>query len=104
MMIHETLEIIRLDSPLWMARGLCGKGEYDPEDWFTDPDKPEVNEQRRRRATAVCRQCPVRYECLAWSYETDENFAICGGLTPSQRKRVRHRMQRRLMDDLGIDE
>jgi WhiB family redox-sensing transcriptional regulator len=100
--IPDTLEIIRLDSPAWMARASCAG--HDPEDWYSDPEDPVGNEERRERAVAVCETCPVRAECLEWAYETGDGWAILGALTANKRKRVRRTMQHEIMLGLGIKE
>ena len=35
--------------------------------------------------------CPIKAECLAYAIRTHTNEGIFGGLTPSQRKRIRSR-------------
>jgi WhiB family redox-sensing transcriptional regulator len=40
-------------------------------------------------ATAICRGCPVRVECLAFSMTSGEKFGIWGGLAERPRRRLR---------------
>lgn len=64
---------------------------HDPELFFPEwylTTRPEV-----RRAKAVCRSCPVLIECLEYALATHQNHGIWGGLTPSERRRVRIRRE-----------
>lgn len=36
-------------------------------------------------AKAVCRECPVRVECLEDAIEQGDRWAVRGGLTPAER-------------------
>lgn len=45
------------------------------------------------RAYAVCRGCPVRYECLEWAIETGDKWGIRGGFTPEERTKIRKRVE-----------
>jgi WhiB family redox-sensing transcriptional regulator len=101
-MILETLAIIKAESPLWMEWGLCGNGDHDPEDWFPYLERDD-NAERTARAVRVCKACPVRSQCLDWAYDTDEEWAVCGGQSALQRKQSRARLQRNLMHDLGVE-
>lgn len=103
MMISETLEIIRTDSPAWMAKAECAAGSHDPDDWFPHAGR-DRNTERTARAVGVCRHCPVRTECLDWAFETDEPWAVCGGMTAQARKITRTLLQNRLMDELGCSD
>lgn len=40
-------------------------------------------------ARALCRQCPVRAQCLAAALARNEKFGTWGGLTEVERRRVR---------------
>jgi WhiB family redox-sensing transcriptional regulator len=101
MEIHETLEIIKVDSPPWMEDSLCGKEDHDPDDWYSDPEDIEGNTERARRAIAVCKQCPVKHDCLVWAYETGDTWAILGALTANQRRRVSNRVERKML--MGLE-
>lgn len=89
-MTTETLEIIKLDSPHWMQRALCG--DADPEDFYSHPEDKDMDPTRTARALRVCARCPVRSECLNWALEQDDHWAIMGGQTPRQRKATHRRM------------
>ena len=40
------------------------------------------------RAKAVCRSCPVRFECLAYALRNKVEHGVWGGLTDRERRRV----------------
>jgi WhiB family transcriptional regulator, redox-sensing transcriptional regulator len=65
----------------WMDFAICQ--ETDPEAFF--PEKGGSTRDAKR----VCRDCPVRSECLDYAMEHDERFGIWGGLSERQRRHVR---------------
>lgn len=40
-------------------------------------------------AKAICADCPVRADCLAWALEIGDDHAVLGGLTPRERRALR---------------
>jgi hypothetical protein len=44
---------------------------------------------RSSAAAAVCQQCPVRAECATYGIELGTKWGTWGGLTPSDRRKVR---------------
>lgn len=42
-----------------------------------------------RDAKKVCAQCPVIAECLDYAQQVEWEYGIFGGLTPTERRRVR---------------
>lgn len=68
----------------WQEDALCA--ETDPEAFF-----PEHGASSRD-AKSVCAACPVRHECLEHALANDERFGIWGGLSESERRRVRKRI------------
>jgi WhiB family transcriptional regulator, redox-sensing transcriptional regulator len=40
-------------------------------------------------AKAVCRSCPVRRECLAFSIETNQESGVWGGMSEDERRALR---------------
>lgn len=81
--VIETL--ILLESPPWMEKAACADPQYDGDDWYPYPYRP-YNAERTARAVKVCRQCPVRRECLQWGLETEDPWAVLGGQTARQRR------------------
>lgn len=65
----------------WRAKGSCSK--TDPDLFFA------VGAQEHKQAKTICRECPVRLECLAYAMEAPIDHGIWGGLT--ERERRRHR-------------
>lgn len=44
-----------------------------------------VGDGREDEAKAVCRRCPVRWECLTYALETRQRHGVWGGLTAEER-------------------
>lgn len=45
------------------------------------------------RAKAVCRTCPVRWECLAYALKNRVEHGVWGGLTDRERRRLMNRQR-----------
>lgn len=43
-------------------------------------------------AKAVCADCPVQRDCLAWALMVGPEFGIFGGRTDAERRRLRQRL------------
>jgi len=73
----------------------CAAPGADPDDWFP-PEPPKGHHVRQRetyeaRARALCRFCPVEFQCLelALRYERRARGAgIWGGMAPWDRERL----------------
>lgn len=52
-----------------------------------------------RDAKAVCRGCPVRFECLTAALDNGEQFGVWGGLDANERSGVRRVESRRARDN-----
>lgn len=76
------------DDDLWTwtpAARCAGRGT---DDFF--PEGPADHVARSEAtAKALCRQCPVREECLATALALDERHGVWGGLTPAERAALR---------------
>jgi WhiB family redox-sensing transcriptional regulator len=70
----------------WQEQALCA--QTDPEAFF--PEKGGST----RQAKQVCRNCPVRAECLAYALAHDERFGVWGGLSERERRALRDRERR----------
>ena len=81
-MIH--LNLTRQD---WMDRAEC-RERPDPDMWFRAewPTKPRELDAVRY----VCGTCAVQAECLEYAIKIDAE-GVWGGLTSSERRRVRRR-------------
>src|SRR5699024_12292950 len=51
-----------------------------------DPDEVFVRGAAQRKATTLCRDCPVMYECLADALDNRVEFGVWGGMTERQRR------------------
>lgn len=69
-----------LDTPAWMAAAAC-KG-------MTEIMFPNRGEDSRDGRT-ICLTCPVREECLDAAIDNGEKYGVWGGLSETQRRRVR---------------
>ena len=67
----------------WRAFGLCAGS--DPDLWFS------VGALEHKKAKTICRQCPVRSDCLAYAMDAPVDHGIWGGLTERERRRYRRK-------------
>ncbi|MEO7397249.1 MAG: WhiB family transcriptional regulator, partial [Ilumatobacteraceae bacterium] len=65
----------------WADLGRCAG--IDPEVFF--PGRG----QDAAPAKALCRECPVRRQCLTWALQTGQKHGIWGGMTDNQRRRLK---------------
>jgi WhiB family transcriptional regulator, redox-sensing transcriptional regulator len=61
----------------WVLKALCRS---------TDPDEFFVRGAAQRKATAICRHCPVVAECLAYALDNRVEFGVWGGMSERQRR------------------
>jgi WhiB family redox-sensing transcriptional regulator len=66
----------------WAARAACRV--VAPEDLF-------VQGAAQHRATLICRDCPVRAECLAEALDSRIQFGVWGGMTERDRRALLRR-------------
>lgn len=45
---------------------------------------------KTRLAKKLCQGCPLVLECLEYAIDNEESFGIWGGLTPRERRGLRH--------------
>ena len=76
-------ELIALAEPPadWMERALCA--QVDPELFY-----PEIGGDARP-ARRICQACPVIDQCLQHSLDTEEEHGVWGGLTRTERRKLR---------------
>lgn len=73
----------------WSSRAACW--DVDPELFFPVGTSSRYDDQHAA-ARAMCTECPVRPDCLAFALATGASDGIWGGLTPGERRRLaRHR-------------
>lgn len=77
----------------WVKDAACTG--TDPDLWFPEPstDRPLVNPK------TICRECPVREQCLDYAMRRKEQFGIWGGLSADQMKNRRSRENARAVAD-----
>ena len=54
---------------------------FFPED-IADPEKRELS---IKAAKAICRQCPIKVECLTYALSTNQRYGIWGGTEGHER-------------------
>jgi WhiB family redox-sensing transcriptional regulator len=69
----------------WMSDALCA--EVGGDQWF--PEAGEPTEPAKR----VCRQCPVKAECLDYAVENKIRFGVWGGTSERERQGLRRRRE-----------
>lgn len=69
--------------PEWMGQAYCAQRRI-PTDVFY-PVGDDARGHGIRTAKAICRQCPVALECLAWALEHHE-AGVWGGTTQTERR------------------
>jgi len=70
----------------WRARAACRGPETG---LFFPPSNTERRDDRERRearAKAICRECPVRCDCLDHALQVGESHGIWGGLNETERR------------------
>jgi hypothetical protein len=73
------------------AQARCADADIDADRWFPVNPKPARARREAADAIAVCDDCPVRAQCLAWSLEhwTVGQHGVWGGLVPAERAVLR---------------
>ena len=74
----------------WMMFALCQ--QVDPEKWFPVRGASVTDAKR------ICRDCPVRTQCLQYALDNDERFGIWGGLSERERRRLKRGPRERARD------
>lgn len=67
----------------WESRATCRNTDSDI---FFAPGGIQEH-----RAKAVCRSCPVRWECLAYALRNRVEHGVWGGLTDRERRKLLNR-------------
>jgi WhiB family redox-sensing transcriptional regulator len=67
----------------WKSEAIC-RG-LDPSLFYSEMDD-KLSLSNNNSARIVCRQCPVRLECLMTARNNNEEFGIWGGTSPMERK------------------
>ncbi|MEO7443575.1 MAG: WhiB family transcriptional regulator [Acidimicrobiales bacterium] len=69
----------------WRAQAACRNS--DVETFFP------ATEDGTGPAKAICATCPVQATCLEWALDTRQDEGVWGGLSESERRRLRRRRQ-----------
>jgi WhiB family transcriptional regulator, redox-sensing transcriptional regulator len=70
----------------WRRRAACSSS--DPDLFFPIGDTgPAV--EHAEAAKAVCRQCPVRLDCLEYALTSNQDAGVWGGATEEERRKLR---------------
>ncbi len=72
----------------WQVRAACRgprSGVFFPP---TSGERREEREMREARAKVICRECPVRVECLDYALSIKEPHGIWGGLNEQERSQM----------------
>ena len=72
------------ESTPWMKDGNCTDPSIDP-DWFF-PDSEHENNLEQRIALDMCKDCPVKMNCLGYALKNWPVYGIWGGMRNKQLK------------------
>lgn len=72
----------RIERPKWTRSAAC-KDEPTPTFY---PGPGDVD--KLRRAKKICKECPVRHECLESALDSGERFGIWGGKSARERSLI----------------
>ena len=61
----------------WRSEALC---------LTVDPDELFVQGADQHKAAAICRRCPVVYQCAAEALDNKVEFGVWGGMTERERR------------------
>ena len=75
--------------PSWRKDAACAGSENDA--FFPAGE----DETLAAPAKAVCAACPVREACLQYALATNQTEGVWGGMTGSERRRLRRRLRDR---------
>lgn len=81
------------DNRDWRTEAACRESGVDLT-WFFPVSNVGPSVTDITHAKAVCADCPVRAQCLAWSLATGQRYGVLGGLDEWERdaliRRTRH--------------
>jgi WhiB family redox-sensing transcriptional regulator len=82
------------DRTLWLLvaeRGACSTSGLSPDVWYPVSAPAEAAAREAASAIAVCRDCPVREECLELALRnwTVGQHGVWGATVPAERERLR---------------
>lgn len=80
-MMRGLVESLKNGDTGWQQLALCA--ETDPDAFF-----PEEGGSQRIPKN-ICKDCPVRVRCLEYAIRNNETHGVWGGLSPSERQKLR---------------
>jgi WhiB family redox-sensing transcriptional regulator len=75
----------------WQELAECRKPEHQSVDWMPEERQGRGRRLAEVRAVGVCMRCPVRSACLLDAFDQSDDFGVRGGMTGSERRKVRPR-------------
>lgn len=81
----------------WQDQAAC-RGA-DPQLFF--PERSWDSKDQVAEAKQICASCPVREDCLDRALADNEQWGVWGGLTQSERRRLRRRPRERRCEICG---
>ncbi len=75
---------MNIDKPSWMENAACIDMPLDV--FFPGPGR--LGAADTRKAVAICRQCPVRQDCLDYALEHPDMAGVWGGTSHRERNRI----------------
>lgn len=82
---EELLELIERNRQNWRANAACDGAD----DALFFPEKGKTSREAKR----ICSGCEVRTECLAYALESGQKFGIWGGVSETERRKIRRKLQ-----------
>jgi WhiB family redox-sensing transcriptional regulator len=76
----------------WQKQALCAKMADSDREFFP------IAGRTAQPAKSVCRECPVRGQCLEFALDSNEKFGVWGGLSERERKALRSTTEWRQRD------
>jgi WhiB family redox-sensing transcriptional regulator len=77
----------------WQEAGACRDADlalfFSPDAETAGVEDAVERRRRLRQAKRICGQCPVRLLCGRYALEHGEKFGVWGGLTETERRRMR---------------
>lgn len=81
--------------PNFKNEALCASNLYSPDWWFVEDEEGNPSNDLNadnRFAVVICKMCPARQECLAFSLKYGDMDGIWGGFNKVSRKRLQKKL------------
>jgi WhiB family transcriptional regulator, redox-sensing transcriptional regulator len=73
----------------WVSEAACK--DANPDLFFAD--NGNFNGGKTKKALKICEECSCVMSCLEWALTSGDQYAILGGMTPTQRQKYRRHMK-----------